>query len=718
MRSQTFKRIFVWLMAALLIELTVCQLSFWSTLTKTWQDVSAQTQIVYQYVAMEEMDSAFGGEETVYRDERGYLHVPAGSVLLRLEDLNCSVDRIHLDVDVPEWYQVKVTVFARDEGNAWLYQLGEGRVLIDGASENNWLKIYPYGKVKDLYIRLETADPEGNAAAGKMGDLVCNVNGISINGRMPFCVQPLRLAALAVICLLLGLLNEKCRLVHVPFETVGQKDDASSGAVQWKRGVAAAAFTALLLVLAAVFVRINPACQKNIALHHAQYQELAHSLAEGRTWVGVADERLLAVENPYDTINLQANQIPYLADYAYHDGKYYVYFGIVPELMLYLPWYLVTGQDMPNYYAVWFYFSGFIAASALLVYELMKRYFPKAPFFMYFVGTFMLTGSYSGFYLLIRPDLYHVPIAASLMFTTGGLGLYLAGLNRSRGRFLCFGAGSLCMALNAGCRPQFLLFLFPALLFVGTELWREKKKLGEIKPLKSLFLTKAGICQCLVLALPYFAAALGIMYYNAVRFGSPFDFGATYSMTSNDMTHRGFNLERVLYGVWYFLFQLPRLEGDFPWLRSADIVTDYLGKMVSESCFGGIFACSLLTWPVFLIGKFRKRLVEKGLLIFTAGAGLCALVICAADANGAGILQRYSTDISFGIFLAAVPMLFCLLEWAMEKNVYGAFLGALKAALILHLAFLLLVLVNTDSSVNLLRGNPQLYYKICALFRW
>lgn len=30
------------------------------------------------------------------------------------------------------------------------------------------------------------------------------------------------------------------------------------------------------------------------------------------------------------------------------------------------------------------------------------------------------------------------------------------------------------------------------------------------------------------------------MWYNAARFGSPFDFGANYNLTSNDMTRRGF----------------------------------------------------------------------------------------------------------------------------------------------------------------------------------
>ncbi len=203
-------------------------------------------------------------------------------------------------------------------------------------------------------------------------------------------------------------------------------------AVVKKRFVVVLGFTAILLAGALFFVRINPACRQNLAVHHAQYQELAEALSEGKVSVGDAEKALLAVKNPYDTIALQAAGIGYRADYAYHDGKYYVYFGIVPVLLLYLPYYLLTGGALQNYVAVFVFFAGFIIAAAGFVYELMKRYFKEQPFYLWAVGTGMLVGSYSMFYLLIRPDLYHVPIVASAMFATGGLWLYLAGLNRPK----------------------------------------------------------------------------------------------------------------------------------------------------------------------------------------------------------------------------------------------------------------------------------------------
>ena len=58
------------------------------------------------------------------------------------------------------------------------------------------------------------------------------------------------------------------------------------------------------------------------------------------------DQKLLEMENPYDT---QARNnagiirnIHYFWDTALYEGKAYVYFGILPVLILFLPYYLIT----------------------------------------------------------------------------------------------------------------------------------------------------------------------------------------------------------------------------------------------------------------------------------------------------------------------------------------------------------------------------------------
>ena len=72
------------------------------------------------------------------------------------------------------------------------------------------------------------------------------------------------------------------------------------------------------------------------------------------------------------------------------------------------------------------------------------------------------------------------------------------------------------------------------------------------------------------------------MYYNAIRFGSPFDFGATYNLTSNDMTRRGFVLERIPLGIFEYVFQPITVSGAFPFMEAVSLADDYIGQYNRE----------------------------------------------------------------------------------------------------------------------------------------
>ena len=368
MCSEWIKKAAVALLAALLLELIPCQLSFWTTAAKKAEDLTVRTEILAGYTAIEELDRdvadgavaaadssedvahsaaadsggasaaadndqpASGGSalyllDGSYLDDAGYLHVPDGSLTLRVKDYNGSLQRIFLNLDFLYDQPVLAEVFVRDEGNSYPYSLGDGRILLQSVPENRYLKVYPYGQVSDLYIRIQTADAAGNAAAGSYGELVVKYHGLSVNGTIPFRFRAGRFVVLWAAVFVLLLLKKDSRLHEIAF-------DAQDARGRQKLLAVVFGFTAVLLVGAFFFVRINPACRQNLTVHHAQYQELAQALSKGEVSVGDAEEALLQVQNPYDTIALQAAGIGYRADYAYHDGKYYVYFGVVPVFAL------------------------------------------------------------------------------------------------------------------------------------------------------------------------------------------------------------------------------------------------------------------------------------------------------------------------------------------------------------------------------------------------
>ncbi|MDE3061395.1 MAG: hypothetical protein KGJ06_10330, partial [Pseudomonadota bacterium] len=75
------------------------------------------------------------------------------------------------------------------------------------------------------------------------------------------------------------------------------------------------------------------------------YQMLGQAFLAGHTHLGtVPDPRLLALPNPYNPAGRDGIRL--LWDASLYQGKYYLYFGPVPALLLWIPVKLATGFDL------------------------------------------------------------------------------------------------------------------------------------------------------------------------------------------------------------------------------------------------------------------------------------------------------------------------------------------------------------------------------------
>ena len=143
---------------------------------------------------------------------------------------------------------------------------------------------------------------------------------------------------------------------------------------------------------------------------------------------------LMELKNPYDTSYLLANAIPYLADYAYYEGKYYVYFGIVPELLFYLPCLALTGRGVSEFPRGMVLLCGFCrfririvpGGCETVVSPDSLRVLPDGGRGDAHLWKLCLPGGHA-------ISEYHVPLMAANMFTAAGIWLWLCGLNRERG---------------------------------------------------------------------------------------------------------------------------------------------------------------------------------------------------------------------------------------------------------------------------------------------
>lgn len=683
--------LFSLIVGALIIELIICNWSAWTSLF--YRD-----RTVFENVVIE------GGME-IGEGTKQFL-VPEGTLTLYVDGADMTIRNLFLALDFSENVPISYTISLTDSGNYFPYYLPE-QVLMPGIPKSFYTNVYPSGNVKSIAVQLSIP-----------AECIVTVSGISANARTPFLFSPVRFLLVLGVFLL---------LYYLAHPDKWQTAVCAGTKTQY---VGTAVIIAFLIGLAWRLAHINPICIDSPWPHHKQYQELAEVISEGHFYLNAEpSEGLLNAENPYDTIYLQANGIPYLADYAYFEGKYYVYFGIVPELLLYLPNYLLSGDHTQNYTAVFLFYCGFILAVFALYFEVIKRWFVKTPYFLYLIlcTLTILCGNY--LFVIARPDLYDIPIMAANMFTAVGLWLWIKGkyTETGKGRNISLFLGSLCMALVAGCRPQMLLFSalavplfweefipshsFAALSSAGSNAGpKQKHDLSAKKILRD------GVSICL----PYLCVAAGIMYYNAARFGSPFDFGATYSLTSNDMTKRSFNIHQTLLGFWHYLFRSPVIGSDFPYLQGVQIDSaSYMGKLNAEYTYGGILASNAFLWVIFTIRSSKKLLQEKGIYIFSVLSAFVTVILCIVDVTGAGILQRYMVDMIWGIWFAAVLLMLAWIEKSINK-------GNLKiVALFLSIVCLLqaaygfgVVLGNGDLSLNIRTANPELYYYLRELVKF
>ena len=426
-----------------------------------------------------------------------------------------------------------------------------------------------------------------------------------------------------------------------------------------------------------------------------QYAELAKSMAHGQLYLEETPPQWLQeMDDPYDKGSRDELQKEtgedYLFDVAYHDGHYYVYFGVVPVLVFYLPFYLITGSNFPTAIGVLIAVIMFVLGCSALLDRFARYHFKRVSLGLYLLLQIPLVMCCGILYLLKFPTFYSLPIMLALAFSVWGLYFWMVGRSHKRpeGFYL---AGSLCMALVVGCRPQLVLLSFLAFpLF-----WRMYITEGRIR-------TVAGARQFACLIAPYIVVCAGIMWYNKARFGSLFDFGANYNLTVNDMTKRGMAVGRIAPALFAYLFQTPATTGVFPYLQAVAFDTTYLGQTVKEVTFGGIFAVLPILWVLPFARRIlqmrinqRKTRTVAGVIGVLIGIGV---LIAVADAEMAGILQRYFADFSIMFLMAAVLLLFIVNENIENgSKAHAVFVRVLPVAVAIGVAYTVLLCITAET---------------------
>lgn len=436
-----------------------------------------------------------------------------------------------------------------------------------------------------------------------------------------------------------------------------------------------------------------------------QYAHVADALLAGRLTLDLpVAESLRGLPNPYDTAarseTLSAAGEYFYMDYAYYQGSYYSYFGVLPALISYAPFKLLTGRNLPNAPVALAYGITLSCAIAAAFYRLYRRFFNEANLGAYLTVELAAFFGCGIVYLTCLPTLYSVPILLGLTLVHAAIWCWLGAADglHTRGSlskpYLL--AGGICGGLTILCRP---LYVLVALVAVGL-FWREVFR-------DRLFFSRKGLGNTLCVMVPFVAVGCIAMAYNYARFGSPLDFGAAYNLTGEDMTARHFVLARVPACLFEYLFQPLTVTTAFPYVHLTTMEADFQGIWFFEPYVGGFFALSPVA--LFAFGAFRKKdaALDDACRPLALVCWVIAMVIAVADFTVASITQRYHSDFAWALLICAALVIWS--RWQRPETP-AAYKSVVVGLLFLGAFLVGLAEFAPGTYVDMAHGCPTLYY--------
>ncbi len=416
-------------------------------------------------------------------------------------------------------------------------------------------------------------------------------------------------------------------------------------------------------------------------------------------------EKFLELENPYDALNRGEAQrdIDYKWDTAFFNGHQYIYFGVLPAITIFLPFFLLTHKYLKVSVVV-FIFSIliFILLKEILL-KLLNRYFKEISFKNVI---YCLITLYSGsliFYANGMSRVYELVIVSGLYCVLQGIYFILKSLENEKNRHLNIFLGTTFLALSVACRPTDLfvsLLIVPFLLKLFIEYVKniKEKKFDLIKLIVSVLI-------------PYLIVGIALMLYNYKRFGNVFDFGNKYQITVNNMMTLGSRIFSIPAGLVCNLFGIVNFIPDFPFITHSNDVLTFNGYYYIENMIGGIFMLAPICFCTFFINKSNRKIENKELKIIINTLLIIGIFIAVISIAMAGSNQRYLIDYAWMIVLCGILIFMSIYTFLKSKEAKRILQLVLCVTAIY--TFIVSISAGIISEKDYMKNySPEEYYKL------
>src|SRR5271157_449715 len=142
------------------------------------------------------------------------------------------------------------------------------------------------------------------------------------------------------------------------------------------------------------------------------YNLLAQGFRKGHLYMDAAPDPALLALTPSE----RPGNAPYLLDASLYRDRYYIYFGVVPVVLLYLPYAALTGQGLPEAAAALFFASAGLVFATLWWFDARRRLFPGSGGAWAFASILGISIGSAVASTLRRPIFYEVAITAGYAF--------------------------------------------------------------------------------------------------------------------------------------------------------------------------------------------------------------------------------------------------------------------------------------------------------------
>ncbi len=289
--------------------------------------------------------------------------------ILKIKNLNQKIGTVKLELknfDETTEYQVSYSDETSDD-----FRSVNSKFYVQNYEKSKYVPLYLSGNTKEIMISVDKSIYDEN-----------KIDKVIINSKIPFEFNIVRFISVFLFMLFIySAKNEK--LFSEPYSKKNFKHEII--------------LLAILLIFMILLSEINSYSTEEYDLEgdtsFAKFlnteggiynKDFVESVKEGKFYLlNGPDEKLLNLENPYDNITRDktvTRDVDYNWDTAFYKGHEYIYFGILPLLLTFLPYNLIFHKYLKISIVV-FIFSIFIFILLKeILLKILSKYFDNIPF--------------------------------------------------------------------------------------------------------------------------------------------------------------------------------------------------------------------------------------------------------------------------------------------------------------------------------------------------